>query len=245
MTGFDDLAVGLPDNDNGAWSTPAASGSATASAAASSWRQASWNAPSRITTTGGFTLATGDFNGATAATTWPSAPSARQRYRRRDHRAQRRRGRGFFAIHDVPPGVLGGSLGSRRAGSEGLATGDLDQDGFDDLVVGAQHHGAVGSSGRVYVLYGGGRRPPAPGWTRPTIPVGCRTPRWNWAGAWRSGTSSDLDGNAPLQFIAGAPGYESGGQNDTGAFVLFSHDDAGRALGNTRMALQPAGEPVE
>jgi hypothetical protein len=138
------------------------------------------------------------------------------------------------------PGVLGGSLGTPGGlFGKGLASGDLDQDGYDDLVIGAPKTevNGVASAGRLYYLYGA-----AIGLTA--------TGTWNWDtgddSGWLQNTALELGwslaignfrslaNNSPLQVVAGAPGYESAGQNDTGAFVLLAHDDNTRTIGITQ-----------
>lgn len=69
-----------------------------------------------------------------------------------------------LAATPVPILTLTGEVESDRFGSAVAATGDVNGDGFDDIVVGAQWHDTdgAGNAGRAYVYFGGPNRDATP-----------------------------------------------------------------------------------
>ena len=130
-----------------------------------------------------------------------------------------------------------------------LATGDLDGDGFDDLVVGAPkaNIAGVGSAGRIHVLYGsqvGLSTTDAWTWDRTNAPwLTDRSIELGWSLA--VGRFRDVPLTGPRQIAIGAPGFETDGLNDVGAVVLLTHDDVTRSSGGVQHLIeQPEPEMV-
>ncbi len=255
--GFDDLAVGLPDNDDGlvvdaggVWIYDGFNGGIQL-APSLMIAQADVGGVAEQYDNFGFTLATGDFdnNGyddlaITAIGEDNDFGHVTIVYSAGAGGLSTATAAGFH------PALLGGSL--EIAGSwfgKALATGDLDGDNFDDLVIGAPKTtpDGIAGAGRVYVLYGS--------------PVGLSiTDAWNWDtgddSGWLQNTQlelgwslavgrfRDINNSGPVQIIAGAPGLEEVGVNDAGAFVLLAHLDVGRGVGGTQnLYRQPASQP--
>ncbi|QRO00755.1 FG-GAP repeat protein [Archangium violaceum] len=97
--------------------------------------------------------------------------------------------------------VLTGSATNELAGSAVASAGDLDNDGKEDILIGAP--GTSTATGKVYLVYGG-----ATG----TVALGTQ-PRWTGAASDLAGTAllgpGDINGDGFRDFVIGAPGYSS------------------------------------
>jgi len=117
-----------------------------------------------------------------------------------------------------------GEAGGDRAGKSVSSAGDVNGDGFDDMVVGAFGNDAGGSAaGAAYVLFGkaGGfgdvdlaTLAPADGFKILGEAAG------DVAGRWVS-SAGDVDGDGFADLVVGAYGNDSGGSSAGAAYVVF------------------------
>jgi len=108
-------------------------------------------------------------------------------------------GPGLDATADL---VLRGEANYDQFGQSARGCGDVNGDGWNDLVVGAPNNDAVGNnSGRAYVFFGG----PAADATADLVLTGeAANDQFGWSVA----GPGDLDGGGP-EFVVGAPGAQS------------------------------------
>ena len=100
------------------------------------------------------------------------------------------------------------------------AVGDVNGDGFDDLVVGAKYHATLGAftyDGAAYVVYG-----PVSG----TIGLATADVRLNGAVSWdsagsRIGAAGDVNGDGHDDFLVGAEGVQAGGYDRGAAYLIL------------------------
>lgn len=117
--------------------------------------------------------------------------------------------------------TLDGPEAGERFGSHLRVSGDLNGDGFTDLVVGAPLAtvGGVANAGRVYVYFGSASFPSAPaGLTNPTVLAD------GGAGSsfgWRLLTSVDVNGDGLRDVLVGAPGHNGAGERVGSVFVYL------------------------
>ncbi|MGE5178806.1 MAG: integrin alpha, partial [Bacteroidota bacterium] len=114
---------------------------------------------------------------------------------------------GMDASPDIS--LLGDPSQDRFACSAGTA-GDLNGDGYDDVIVGAL---AGSTNGRAYVFYGG----PAANGTPDVVLTGA-TPGENFGASVAGG--GDVDGDGFDDFVVGAPTSDQGGTDAGKAYVL-------------------------
>jgi hypothetical protein len=92
-----------------------------------------------------------------------------------------------------------------RAGTAVAGPGDINGDGWRDLLIGAPNHSS--GAGAVYVVYGGATRFPASATSLTTVP------RYAGATASQAGSAlvglGDVDGDGSADFAIGAPGTSS------------------------------------
>lgn len=132
---------------------------------------------------------------------------------------------GAFVYHGSASGLgatpawqAEGSQGNESLGYSVGTAGDVNGDGFDDVVVGAPHYDTVQhDEGRVYVYYGSTNGlSSTPDWMdqRTQPPTG-------WFG-YSVGTAGDVDGNGFDDIIVGAPQYYTNINDPEGwAFVYY------------------------
>jgi FG-GAP repeat protein len=134
---------------------------------------------------------------------------------------------------DNPDNDGGGGFGSSLA-----TAGDLDGDGYADLVVGAPGQDAgAGGEGMVFVYRGGGA-----GLVTTPSPVG--SPARQMGAAFGSAVSSggDLDGDGYADLVVGAPMQDAGATDEGGVFVLYG-GSGGAGAGRTAIIDSPRNTP--
>jgi hypothetical protein len=109
--------------------------------------------------------------------------------------------------------VIGGESGQDLLGA-GLAAGDVDADGVDELLIGAPGDATFGTlGGAAFLVFG----PPAGGWDIGDV---AQASFWGpTAGDWtgQGPAIGDLDGDGWGEVVLGGPGITAGG----GAYVVF------------------------
>ncbi len=111
--------------------------------------------------------------------------------------------------------VLGGQAGAEM-GRAATSAGDVNGDGYDDLLVGAEQYdnGQV-DEGRLYAFYGSATGlSPTPNWSAES----------NVAGAnfgYSASTAGDANGDGYADVIIGAPGYGNGEANEGRAYLYL------------------------
>jgi len=101
-------------------------------------------------------------------------------------------------------------------GQGAQAAGDVNGDGYDDIIVGAVQYGnGETNEGRAYVFFGSASGlSPSPGWTYES----------NQASAFLGfsvGTAGDVNGDGYADVIVGADQYDNGQSNEGRAFLFF------------------------
>ncbi len=122
--------------------------------------------------------------------------------------------------------ILGGSAND-NSGRSVSAAGDLNKDGYDDIVIGSENadDGANTDAGKTYVIFGSAARPSGPiNLATLALPTGIIFT--GEAGADLSGTSvsnaGDIDGDGYEDLIIGARGSDPSGRTDAGkSYVVF------------------------
>ena len=129
--------------------------------------------------------------------------------------------------------VLSDPEADDRFGSS-LAAGDVDDDGYDDLVVGAPREdiSTVESAGVVHLIFGADTGLSATGnraWTRSTAGQGDvgTFDQFGWALA-----AGDFSGDGTDDFAVGINGYNAGGQDNAGGVLAFYGDGGSVDPGN-------------
>jgi hypothetical protein len=136
-----------------------------------------------------------------------------------------------------------GSTGERMGFSVALA-GDLDGDGFDDIVLGAPHGSPSGATARgaAFVVFGRGSG--FPGYFNQYNPRGVRITRIDGVAAHDAAGFSvagagDVNGDGALDIVVGAPFASPDGLTNAGAtYVLLASRDTGAPV--TRISVSPA-----
>jgi len=104
-----------------------------------------------------------------------------------------------------------GTVVNGQYGTSVATAGDMDGDGYSDLIVGAP--GADATSSAAYVYYGGPDKPSAtPNWSKRSNQEGA-------AFGWSVGTAGDVNGDGYAEIIVGAPHWDSGEADEGGAWI--------------------------
>ncbi len=154
-----------------------------------------------------------------------------------DHRVDIIRGQGSLPSTRTTRTSLEGPAGT-RFGIAVAAAGDLDGDGFGDLLIGAPDVRSTSGNGRVFVLYGAATLPPTDVFTNPAT-----RDRWRAVDGVGNGLfgaavagAGDVNHDGFADFVVGAPALLIPGRG-TGAAYL--------SLGKTRASASPELDTFE
>jgi hypothetical protein len=267
--GRQDLAVGEPARSSSAVASGAVhvhyfqnpGGLAAGLTAGQFWRQGHAGVPSAPEANDfwGYSLAAGDFDGDGYADLAIGAPFESVGAVERAGAVTVLRGSaarltaaGVQTLHQDANDVVGtplpGSATAHAFFGATLASGDFDDDGFDDLAIGIPQgvvpFSAVGFPGTVQVLYGSatGLRV-RPGGGSGLLSAGT----YGWALApedlfGRALATADFDQDGFDDLAIGLPGRDQAGQQDVGAIVVAR--GGGNGLGAAKLAIQSLGIAV-
>ena len=129
-----------------------------------------------------------------------------------------------------------GNQASVEFGNPVGTAGDVNGDGYSDLIVGAyKYSNGQAAEGRAYVFYG---RPPGPAnpadWSAESDQIGARF-------GFYAGTAGDVNGDGYSDVIIGSYQYDNGQGNEGRAFVYYGNGDLG---GNGRDGLDRIARQV-
>jgi len=125
---------------------------------------------------------------------------------------------GTASLADADAKFYGEAVGDEAGYALGPA-GDVDDDGYDDIVVGAWNHDAGGSyAGAAYLLYG----PPAAGvFSLSSADVKLVGEEWADSAGKAVAGAGDINGDGHGDLVVGAPGEHSIADWAGGAYVLY------------------------
>jgi len=119
------------------------------------------------------------------------------------------------SLDETPDVTLIGETTASWFGNSVAPAGDVNGDGFDDVIVGAPMYGpSVSQVGRAYVFYGGS----APDAIPDKVFTGAAA---NDQVGWMVGGAGDMNGDGHSDVFATAPRYYTAGPNPGGAYVWF------------------------
>jgi len=132
-------------------------------------------------------------------------------------------------LFTAPPWSYEGNQEGAHFGSSVDTAGDVNGDGFSDIIVSTPDYDNGATNGKVFVFYGSLSGPnPTPSWTAVNAQAGSQF-------GYAAGTAGDVNGDGVSDIIVGAPYYSNELTNEGAAFIYFGSINYGLSLtGNTR-----------
>jgi len=159
--------------------------------------------------------------------------------------------------------IAGGIGGFKIIGVDGLSgvsvssAGDIDGDGYDDMIIGAPYSNAGGSlAGAAYVVYGSEVRPTSIHLGNVGAGIGgfriVGEDDNDWAG-WSVSTAGDVNNDGFADFLVGARFQDAGGSNAGAAYLVFGTaarpavvdlDNIAAGIGGFKIIREQAGDQL-
>jgi hypothetical protein len=123
-----------------------------------------------------------------------------------------------------PPDIgLSGAVNGDRFGYSVATAGDLNNDGFDDIIVGAPYNdsadGSIADAGAVYIFNGSAGLTDTSASSADNISYG-KTANDHFG--WSVSKTGNIDGNSVLEVIVGAPHFNDGAKTDAGKVYVLT-----------------------
>jgi hypothetical protein len=123
-----------------------------------------------------------------------------------------------------PPDIsISGTVNGDRFGYSVASAGDLNNDGYDDIIVGAPYNdsadGSIADAGAVYIFNGSSGLTDTSAGSADNISYG-KTANDHFG--WSVSKAGNIDGNSVLEVIVGAPHFDDGAKSDAGKVYILT-----------------------